>query len=114
MKWLLFFVCTLTFAADIDSRYCTDVPLRDDFGRIARSRAETYKFKRIHPCPATKLNYGACPGWNIDHVIPLAVGGCDLVMNMQWLPVEIKRCSGTLCKDRWELWVYKRQTQGYN
>jgi len=114
VKWLLFFICTVTFAADIDSRYCTDSPVRNDFGKIARSRAEINKFKRIHPCPSTKLRYGACPGWNIDHVIPLANGGCDLVMNMQWLPVEIKRCPGDFCKDRWELWVYKRQTQGYN
>lgn len=62
------------------------------------------RFKR----PATGQHTGPCKGWAIDHVIPLAVGGCDAVSNLQWLPVEIKSCAGTVCKDRWERKVYAR------
>ena len=45
---------------------------------------------------------GACPSWAIDHVIPLACGGCDSIENLQWLKNSIKSCAGTECKDRWE------------
>lgn len=73
-----------------------------------RSADVVAAFKNIHPCPVTGLSTGACPGWAVDHVIPLAVGGCDAVSNLQWLPNEIKSCAGTVCKDRWERKVYER------
>lgn len=73
-----------------------------------RDSAVVAAFKSIHPCPVTGLSTGACPGWSVDHVIPLAVGGCDSVSNLQWLPNEIKSCAGTVCKDRWERKVYER------
>ena len=47
--------------------------------------------------------------WQVDHVIPLVCGGCDAVVNMQWLPAAIKTCAastGVPCKDRWEQKVY--------
>lgn len=40
------------------------------------------------------------PGWIVDHVIPLARGGCDCSANLQWQTVEAARC-----KDAFELWV---------
>jgi 5-methylcytosine-specific restriction endonuclease McrA len=52
------------------------------------------------------LKRGACPGWEVDHVIPLACGGCDAVANMQWLPSGAKSTSSPLAKDRWERRVY--------
>lgn len=73
-----------------------------------RSASVVRAFKRIHPCPATGKSTGDCPSWSVDHVIPLAVGGCDSVSNLQWLPNEIKSCAGTVCKDRWERKVYER------
>lgn len=33
------------------------------------------------------MSDGACPGWNIDHVVPLCRGGADAVWNLQWLTV---------------------------
>lgn len=105
---------TVAIADDVDTRYCREQPLRDADGSISRDMGEIAKFKRIHSCPSNGHNEGACPGWNIDHVIPLANGGCDTVINMQWLPIEIKRCGGNFCKDRWERTVYKRQPSGYN
>jgi hypothetical protein len=105
---LLFLICTLipnaAQAGAVDHRYCyliTDIP-RDSRGVILRSSKPVYAFRLAHPCPITLKTTGACPGWSIDHVIPLASGGCDIVENMQWLPVEIKSCAGKFCKDRWE------------
>lgn len=94
-----------------ETRYCGE-PRRDARGEIIRSAAVRAAFQRIHPCPSTRLTSGFCPRWQKDHVIsmgakhPVLGGGCDSVANMQWLPMEIKTCSGLFCKDRWELWVY--------
>lgn len=70
---------------------------RDKKGRIYRSRTEVARFKRMHPCPVTGKSHGACPGWAIDHLMPLACGGPDVVRNMQW---QTKR--EAKAKDRWE------------
>lgn len=83
-----------------ETRICGE-PNRLADGTIARDPSVTYHFKRQHPCPSTGKTTGACPGWSMDHVIPLACGGCDSVSNMQWLPNAIK--SGKYpSKDRWE------------
>ena len=95
-------------AAAQDIRYCTDTPIRDENGKIKRSQQLLAEFKRLHPCPSTGKARGACPGWAIDHVIPLAVGGCDAIFNLQWLPDSIKSCASDDCKDRWERDIYRR------
>ena|SRR5690348_15294764 len=87
-------------------RYCAAAPMRDASGAIVRSQAVLSAFRRVHPCPVTGLLRGACPGWALDHVIPLDCGGCDAVSNLQWLPAALKSCAGTLCKDRWERKIY--------
>jgi hypothetical protein len=61
---------------------------RDAHGRIERSQAARAAFKREHPCPATHLPTGPCPGYIIDHVIALKRGGADAPSNMQWQTVE--------------------------
>ena len=50
-----------------------------------RSRVEVRKFRAAHPCPATGKRFGACPGWQVDHICPLACCGPDKASNMQWL-----------------------------
>jgi hypothetical protein len=85
----------------VDYRYTGEV-IRNPDGTIKRSNRVINAFKKQHPCPSTGLTSGACPGWAIDHVIPLVACGRDAVSNMQWLPLTIKACSGTQCKDRWE------------
>ena len=42
----------------------------------------------MHPCPATGMQRGACPGWQVDHIKPLKCGGADAPANMQWLTVH--------------------------
>jgi|CXWL01.1.fsa_nt_gi hypothetical protein len=64
-----------------------DLP-RDARGRIARSASAKAQFKQAHPCPANGQRRGACPGYVIDHVVPLHCGGPDTIDNMQWLTVE--------------------------
>lgn len=88
-----------------ETRYC-GIPGRDAHGALKRRADVIAAFRKAHPCPATGQTKGACPGWAIDHVIPLICGGCDAVTNMQWMPNAIKSAAGALPKDRWEQRVY--------
>lgn len=105
--WLAFFVW-VAVASAADPRYTGQPPARDPDGTIHRSSASIAAFRREHPCPATGLTTGACPGWSIDHVVPLVCQGADRIDNMQWLPWQIKAASGPYPKDRWEQRVYCR------
>jgi hypothetical protein len=60
---------------------------RESSGRAHRSQAAKNAFKREHPCPGNGHKSGACPGYVIDHVKPLACGGADDPSNMQWQTV---------------------------
>jgi hypothetical protein len=86
-----------------EQRYC-GAPRRATDGSIYRRSDTIAAFKKSHPCPVNGHTTGACPGWAIDHVIPLACGGCDAVSNMQWLPNSLK--STTTGKDRFERKIY--------
>ena len=55
--------------------------------KIPRSSSAKSEFKREQPCPSTGKPKGACPGYIIDHVIPLCAGGPDAPSNMQWQTV---------------------------
>lgn len=101
MRWLL----VLALLQPRDPRMCGVVP-RDTTGRIVRDMRPVREFRQLYPCPATKLHTGACPGWAVDHVIPLACGGCDSLANLQWLPDSTKSARGRFPKDRWERRVY--------
>ena len=78
------------------SRYATSAS-RDKHGRIARSAKAKREFRAGYPCPATGKVKGACPGYVIDHVMPLKRGGADRPENMQWQTKEAARA-----KDRTE------------
>lgn len=88
-----------------EMRYCGE-PRRGKLGEILRDKTVVAAFKRVHPCPSTGKTSGACDGWAIDHVIPMACGGCDAVSNMQWLPDSMKNHAGITPKDRWERQIY--------
>jgi 5-methylcytosine-specific restriction endonuclease McrA len=67
----------------------------------ARSSAARAAFRRRHACPSTGRTTGPCPGFEVDHKIPLACGGPDTPDNMQWLTVEANRRKGDLgCSTR--------------
>jgi 5-methylcytosine-specific restriction endonuclease McrA len=65
--------------------------------RIARNPAVRAAFHRTHPCPATGRGAGRCPGYVVDHVVPLTRGGADALWNLQWQTQAAARA-----KDRWE------------
>lgn len=59
------------------------------YAKPPRSAAEVMAFKRHNPCPATGERRGSCPGFIVDHVVPLCAGGADdHKTNMQWQSVE--------------------------
>lgn len=53
-----------------------------------RQDASVRAFRTKWPCPATGKKTGACPGWEINHIVPLCCGGADHSSNMVWLTVE--------------------------
>lgn len=87
---LALFWCAL-ITANVGAAYGTQravgVP-RDSHGRIERSLAAKNEFKRENPCPSTGKGFGSCPGYIIDHVVPLKRGGADAPANMQWQTIE--------------------------
>ena len=87
-----------------DPRYCNCEPKRNAEGKIMRSVTERKRFEALYPLP-TQYNRA---DWHVDHIIPLANGGVDKIINMQWLPKNIKTCAGDWCKDRWERELYKK------
>jgi len=53
-----------------------------------RDTAQRAAFVKMHPCPSTGKSRGRCPGYVIDHVMPLCAGGRDHPTNMQWQTQE--------------------------
>jgi Ni/Co efflux regulator RcnB len=70
---------------------------RDANGRIKRDPGARRTFQRQHPCPGTGRTSGTCPGYVVDHVVPLKRGGADKPENMQWQTKEAAKA-----KDRIE------------
>lgn len=57
-----------------------------------RSELARRQFARLHPCPATGEPSPHCPGYVIDHIVPLCACGPDDPVNMQWQTIaEAKR-----------------------
>lgn len=65
--------------------------------QYSRSRAAREAFRQSQPCPANGRTHGACPGYVVDHIMPLACGGPDIPSNMQW-----QTAAEGKAKDRWE------------
>jgi hypothetical protein len=55
---------------------------------IKRDPKAVRTFRAIVPCPATEKPERRCPGYVVDHIIPLCAGGADDAANMQWQSVE--------------------------
>lgn len=54
---------------------------------LARSAKAVRAFRALHECPATGKHGGPCPGFVVDHIIPLCLHGPDHPDNMQWQTV---------------------------
>lgn len=66
--------------------------------KIKRSTVARHQFQKINPCPSTGKPRGACPGYVIDHIVPLCAGGADKPANMQWQTIAAAKA-----KDRIEV-----------
>ena len=62
----------------------------------SRDPAQRRAFHRNNPCPSTGKTSGACPGYHVDHIIPLACGGADRPSNMQWLTAKANLSKGSM------------------
>ena len=60
---------------------------------IHRSSTVLRHFRAQFPCPATGKTMGPCPGYVIDHQIPLCFTGPegDILSNLQWQDAEAAR-----------------------
>ena len=76
----------------VDARFCGP-PARNAEGVIIRNQKVLAEFERLYPQPG--------PDWYKDHVLPLSCGGCDTIINIQWLPEAQWREKST-----WERKVY--------
>lgn len=78
----------------------------------ARDRAQVREFRKTHPCPITGQIRGACPGWVVDHIIPLCAGGADRPFNMQWQEkaeaLEKDKTEWALCR-----WIRRARKEEY-
>lgn len=52
-----------------------------------RSKKVLREFAKLQACPSTGAHKLPCPGWQIDHVLPLKCKGSDDLANLQWLTV---------------------------
>jgi hypothetical protein len=73
----LFVIC-LSAKADI---------ARDGEGKILRSAAVIREFRAMNPCPATGKIQKSCPGYVVDHIMPLCGYGIDKLVNLQYQPI---------------------------
>jgi 5-methylcytosine-specific restriction endonuclease McrA len=62
-----------------------------------RDTAMRQLFLSQNACPSTGKNKGACPGYVVDHIVPIKRGGGDNPYNMQWQTIIDAKD-----KDRWE------------
>ena len=69
----------------------------DRHGNSHRSSQAKHDFMKSNPCPSTGGTSGACPGYVVDHVVPLKRGGADNPRNMQWQTLQEAKA-----KDKWE------------
>lgn len=74
--------------------------------RTRRSAAQRAAFVSVHHCPSTGRARGPCPGYVVDHVVPLCAGGPDRPGNMQWQTVEDAKT-----KDRAERALCRHQSR---
>lgn len=65
-------------------------------GGAKRSSSERRKFHAANPCPSTGRTSGKCPGYHVDHIVPLACGGADKPYNMQWLTARENLRKGSM------------------
>lgn len=80
-----------------DIRCCVEVQRYAD-GTIKRSGAVVRAFEKLYPLPVGHDR----DQYQINHSVPLACGGRDIVSNLMWMRKEAKTCAEDYCQDRHE------------
>jgi 5-methylcytosine-specific restriction endonuclease McrA len=75
MRIALIFIAACALSTGVSAEY-------------ARSKKVLREFVKQQACPSTGKHRLPCPGWQIDHVIPLKCLGLDDPENLQWLTIE--------------------------
>jgi 5-methylcytosine-specific restriction endonuclease McrA len=70
---------------------------RTESGRIKRDLSARRDFMLHTYCPSTSTYALVCPGYVVDHIVPLSCGGPDKPENMQYQTTEAAKE-----KDKWE------------
>ena len=73
-KFLMLVLSTALFA-------CATQPVQ---AKTYRSQSAVAHFKKFTACPATGMIQKKCPGYVVDHIVPLCKGGEDSPLNMQF------------------------------
>jgi hypothetical protein len=81
---------TCAFSRVYTSSFCSNCP-RDKHGHIKHSTAAKDEFRTLHPCPSTGKKSGACPGYVIDHIKAIKLGGIDSPSNLQWETIKQRK-----------------------
>ena len=92
---------TLALSASIalaDDMRCCIEPKRNAAGKIVRSKAVLSGFEAMYPLPAHLKR----EDFQINHAIPLACGGKDIIENLLWMHKKAKTCADDWCQDRHE------------
>ena len=71
-------------------------PVKLGGAKTKRSSAQRSAFTRANRCPSTGKTSGSCPGYHVDHIVPLACGGADSPSNMQWLTASANLSKGSM------------------
>lgn len=83
----------------------------EDLPAAARDQGQVRHFRYNHACPATGKTSGSCPGFVVDHIVPLCAGGADDPSNMQWQELaesrEKDKAEWALCR-----WIRKELARG--
>ena len=65
---------------------------------LARDPAQVRAFRKQNVCPATEKRAGPCPGYVVDHIMPLCAGGEDHPRNMAYMDVTSAKAKDVLEK----------------
>lgn len=81
-----------------DMRCCIEPKRSATTGKIVRSKAVRLEFEAMYPLPSHLKR----EDFQINHVVPLACGGKDVIENLMWMHKKAKTCAEDWCQDRHE------------
>lgn len=70
-------------------------------GKTPRGWRAPMEFKNTVPCPSTGTVGLPCPGYVMDHIIPLACDGPDTPENLQWQRIEDAKAKDKVERECW-------------